>query len=62
MLVKVHSQEKVAELSQHFDNLATVVSKALGGGKDEEDEDVKMIESWDDLTAAFNVLGGRIGA
>jgi len=53
----------MAELNQHFDNLATVVSKALGGADDEEDlSDVTVIESWDDLAAAFRTLGGQVGA
>ncbi|ESY35769.1 hypothetical protein X748_14250 [Mesorhizobium sp. LNJC386A00] len=54
----------MAELGQHFDNLATVVSKALGGSDDEDadDADVTVINSWDELTAAFRTLGGQIGA
>lgn len=61
-MLRLKSEGKIAELGQHFDNLATVVSKALGGAKEEEDEDVSVIESWDDLTAAFRTLGGHIGA
>ncbi|WP_353645769.1 hypothetical protein [Mesorhizobium sp. WSM2239] len=55
------SEEKVAELGQHFDNLATVVSKALGGASDEDDDDVQEIGSWAELTSAFQTLGGHIG-
>ncbi len=63
-LVRLNSEEKVAELGQHFENLAVVVSKALGGSTEDEEDtsDVTVIESWDDLTAAFRTLGGHIGA
>lgn len=52
----------MAELGQHFDNLATVVSKALGGTSDEDDGDVKVVESWEELAASFQTLGGQVGA
>ncbi|TPL66621.1 hypothetical protein [Mesorhizobium sp. B2-4-1] len=62
-IVRLNTEGKVAELGQHFDNLATVVSKALGGSDDDDaDEDVTVIESWDDLAAAFRTLGGQVGA
>ncbi|TGT64092.1 MULTISPECIES: hypothetical protein [unclassified Mesorhizobium] len=62
-IVRLNTEGKVAELGQHFDNLATVISKVLGGSDDEDDnEDVTVVESWDDLVAAFNTLGGQVGA
>lgn len=62
-IVRLNTEGKIAELGQHFDNLAVVASKILGGSKDEDevDEDVTVIESWADLTAAFQTLGGHIG-
>lgn len=62
-IVRLNTEGKVAELGQHFDNLATVVSQALGGSDNEDDDaDVTVVESWDDLVAAFNTLGGQVGA
>lgn len=60
-MVRIKSEEKAADHGQNLDNLARVISQALGGKKDEADEDVKVIESWGELVSAFTGVGGALG-
>lgn len=63
-LVRLNSEEKIAEQGQYLESLATVVSQALGGGNNDDDDshdDVQVIESFDQLVAAMQGVGGSFG-
>jgi len=55
----------MAKASQDLENLAYVVSKALGGSKDDKGHKTNSlpepVQNWGELAQNFKALGGMLG-